>query len=81
MYLKTPVIGTDCDYGPREALDGGKYGTLVPVGDVKALSEGMMEILKGEYRVADDSWMEQFSVEHGVPQLLMKMGVTDGKLE
>jgi len=76
MYLKTPVICTDCDYGPREALDHGNYGALVPVGDVNALSGGMMEILNGKHLAADSSWMDQFSVEFGVPQLLENMGIT-----
>jgi len=41
----TPIVSTDCPSGPAEILDHGKYGPLVPVGDVKALAEGMRQVL------------------------------------
>ncbi len=34
----TPVISTDCPYGPTEILQGGRYGTLTPVGDAPAMA-------------------------------------------
>lgn len=34
----TPVVCTDCPHGPREILDGGRYGTLTPVGDAAGLA-------------------------------------------
>jgi len=45
MALGTPVVATDCPSGPRELLDGGVYGPLVPVGDVQALARSMSETL------------------------------------
>ena len=34
----TPVVSTNCRYGPREILQGGRYGTLTPVGDAEAMA-------------------------------------------
>jgi glycosyltransferase involved in cell wall biosynthesis len=34
----TPIVSTDCPYGPREILQDGRYGTLVPVDDAPALA-------------------------------------------
>ena len=41
----TPVVSTDCPHGPREILEGGRYGRLVPVGDPRALGEALREAL------------------------------------
>jgi glycosyltransferase involved in cell wall biosynthesis len=41
----TPVVSTDCPYGPREILQGGRYGTLTPVGDAAAMAAAIEEAL------------------------------------
>ena len=45
MAFGTPIVATDCKSGPAEILCEGRFGTLVPVGDVQALARGLGEAL------------------------------------
>lgn len=60
----TPVVSTDCPSGPREILEDGKYGTLVPVGDVDALAKAMEASLSATHdREALKRRAQDFSVD------------------
>jgi glycosyltransferase involved in cell wall biosynthesis len=43
MLAGLPVVSTDCPSGPREILDGGRFGALSPVGDAGALGQAIEE--------------------------------------
>ena len=40
-----PIVSTDCPSGPSEILLKGKYGTLVPMGDIHALAQAIHHTL------------------------------------
>jgi glycosyltransferase involved in cell wall biosynthesis len=45
LAIGTPVVSTNCPDGPSEILEEGRYGLLVPVGDVEALAMAMRQTL------------------------------------
>lgn len=49
LSMGLPVIATLCPGGPKEILDMGKYGLLVPVGDENALSNAVIGALSVFY--------------------------------
>lgn len=46
----TPVVSTDCPGGPRTILDHGKYGSLVPLGDVEEMAAEIERSLRDPAR-------------------------------
>jgi len=44
LACNVPVIASDCDFGPNEILENGRYGTLFPPGDEQKLTEQLNEI-------------------------------------
>ncbi len=63
-----PVVATDCA-GPASILDGGRHGTLVPVGDDRALAHAIAAALD---RPGDPgprrARAEAFSIDRRVPE-------------
>lgn len=46
MACGCPVVSTNCSSGPREILDDGEFGELVPVGDPDALTDAIRTTLR-----------------------------------
>ncbi|MBE9191240.1 glycosyltransferase [Gloeocapsopsis crepidinum LEGE 06123] len=75
MACGCPVISTNCPSGPEEILADGKYGVLVPVGDVHALAAAMLKVLssptKQELLIQRS---QDFSLQQAVPKYLSLLG-------
>lgn len=74
MAMGCPVVATDCPSGPREILADGKYGQLVPVGDVEALSLAILDTLKKPRQPYPEAAFAPFRLERVLDtyeQLLM----------
>jgi glycosyltransferase involved in cell wall biosynthesis len=76
LALGIPVVATDCPSGPAEILAGGRYGQLVPVGDVGSLARAIEAAL--DRPGADAESLERasaFTTERIVPQYLHMLGL------
>jgi glycosyltransferase involved in cell wall biosynthesis len=65
------VVATDCPSGPREILDNGAFGELVPIEDEQSMAAAMERALSGEFVAADaSSRMAQFDLETNTSRYL-----------
>lgn len=46
LAVGTPVVSTDCPSGPREVLQDGQHGQLVPVGDDEQMARAIIDTLQ-----------------------------------
>jgi len=74
LAVGTPVVATDCPSGPAEILENGKYGKLVPVGDVVALSEAIYIVLDKKEHVDLSRCLANYSLEEIVGEFLLLFG-------
>ena len=78
LAVGTPVVSTDCPSGPREILQDGKFGRLVPIGMPKALSDAILETLANppppdRLREA----VQRFGADAVVSQYIEYLGLTE----
>jgi glycosyltransferase involved in cell wall biosynthesis len=69
----TQIVSTDCPHGPAEILDYGRYGQLIPTGDLEALKRAINNALNKNYIVSSDLLRERaevFSIEKTFSQYM-----------
>ena len=75
MACGTPVVATDCPSGPAEILEHGKWGRLLPVGDVDALAEAIAMTLNDKHPPDVTQRAAYFSIDRAVTGYLRLLQV------
>jgi glycosyltransferase involved in cell wall biosynthesis len=80
MAVGTPVVAADCKSGPREILENGRHGILLPVGDHEALAAAIDETLSRGSARSDvlPEHLKRFELNAIVSQYLDVMLGEDG---
>ena len=68
MALGTPVVATDCKCGPKEVLQDGRFGALVPVGDVAALAAAISAALLAPRCELPPDAVRPYTMDHAVDE-------------
>jgi len=66
ISLGATAVASNCDYGPREILQNGKFGRLVPVGDVAAMANAIELALIEPRRQIPEEVLLPFTVNGSV---------------
>lgn len=75
MACGARVVSTDCPTGPSEILEHGKWGRLVPVGDVHALSEALKSALDDSDGETGTRRAHDFSLENSLNEYGKALGL------
>lgn len=76
LAVGTPVVSTRCPSGPDEILQEGKYGALVPVGDVDALANAIEATLANPLPSATlQEAVREYSAEISAMHYLAALGL------
>lgn len=76
LALGIPVVSTDCRSGPREILQDGRYGNLVPVGKENELAQAMIRTLNNP-KSSDTlrQAVKEYTVHESVKEYLKALGL------
>lgn len=70
LYCGATLVSTDCPSGPREILNDGEFGTLVPTQDIVALSQGILDALQHPKNPAGERAWLPYEEDHVADQYL-----------
>ena len=66
MACGTVPVVTDCDFGPREIINDGVNGRLLPVGDVNTMTDTIIKLLENENqrkRMSEEAFIRAYDFD------------------
>lgn len=78
LALGVPVVSTNCRSGPKETLEDGRYGSLVPIGNEREMARAIQDTLDNPLpRATLQKAVRRFTVEESVEGYLRVLGLTE----
>jgi len=68
LICGTPVVSTDCPYGPAEILSGNLSGNLCPVDDSDALADKMLQVIDSKMKIDKPAILDEVDISYVVNQ-------------
>jgi glycosyltransferase involved in cell wall biosynthesis len=75
LSMGVPVVSTDCPSGPREILNNGQWGRLVPVGNVETLAQALLEVLSSVAPVLPSECWYPYRIDVATCKYLDALGI------
>ena len=66
LALGVPIVATDCPSGPREILQDGQFGALVPAGDAAALARAIVGALNAPRCAAPAEAVRPYTLDYAL---------------
>jgi glycosyltransferase involved in cell wall biosynthesis len=66
LAINGNVVSTDCESGPKEILDNGKEGKLVPVGDFEAMAQSLIEAIETPKDRRNSNTLKNYFIENSL---------------
>lgn len=77
LMVGTPGVSTDCPSGPREILDGGRFGPLVPVGQPRSLADAIRDAVTDPPSPGMlEEAVARMEIEQAIPRYLDALGLS-----
>ncbi len=68
LAVGVPIVATDCPSGPREVLQNGRFGALVPVGDTAALARAILDALDAPRCAAPAEAVRPYTMDYALDE-------------